>query len=168
MIFLASSFPVLNPSIGLVFWTTVIFILAWLFLSRFFKNIAQALENRENFIDGSLSKAKEAEAALAGVASQQESIIREAEQRKLELISEGENIRKNKIAEGEARGKERERNILEAAEQDKQNRMKELETNIQNQIGQSALDIAKKLLARELDGKHEEFVQAQINAIRNQ
>lgn len=168
MIFLASDFPVLNPSIGLVFWTTVIFILAWLFLSRFFKTIAKALTDRENFIDGSLSKAKEAEAALAGVASQQDALIKEAEQRKLELISEGETIRKNKIAEGEARGKERERNILEAAELDKQNRMKELETNIQNQIGQSALEIAKKLLDRELQGDHEAFVQAQINAIRQQ
>ncbi|MGH1335068.1 MAG: F0F1 ATP synthase subunit B [Aureispira sp.] len=166
MIFLASGFPVLNPSFGLIFWTTLIFILVWLFLSKFFKNIAQALEDRENFIDGSLTKAKEADAALAGMASKKDAMVKEAEQKGLEILREAEAIKKNKIAEGEARGKEREKNILEAAELDKQNRMKELETNIQNQIGQSSLEIARKLLGRELEGNHEAFVQAQINAMK--
>lgn len=166
MIFLASGFPVLNPSVGLLFWTTVIFILVWLFLSKFFKNIAQALEDRENFIDGSLTKAKEADAALAGMASKKDAMIKEAEQKGLEILREAEAIKKNKIAEGEARGKEREKNILEAAELDKQNRMRELETNIQNQIGQSSIEIARKLLHRELEGNHETFVQAQINAMK--
>lgn len=166
MIFLASGFPVLNPSFGLIFWTTLIFILVWLFLSKFFKNIAQALEDRENFIDGSLTKAKEADAALAGMASKKDAMIKEAEQKGLEILREAEAIKKNKIAEGEARGKEREKNILEAAELDKQNRMKELETNIQNQIGQSSIEIARKLLGRELEGNHESFVQAQINAMK--
>lgn len=166
MIFLASGFPVLNPSFGLIFWTTLIFILVWLFLSKFFKNIAQALEDRENFIDGSLAKAKEADAALADMASKKDTMIKEAEQKGLEILREAEAIKKNKIAEGEARGKEREKNILEAAELDKQNRMKELEVNIQNQIGQSSIEIAKKLLGRELEGNHEAFVQAQINAMK--
>ena len=94
--------------------------------------------------------------------------ITEAEQKGLEILREAEAIKKTKIAEGETRGKEREKNILEAAEQDKRNRMKELETNIQNQIGQSSLDIAKKLLRRELEGNHEAFVQSQINTIKKE
>lgn len=166
MIFLASGFPVLNPSVGLVFWTTLIFILVWLFLSKFFKNIAQALEDRENFIDGSLAKAKEADAALAGISAKKDAMIKEAEQKGLAILREAEAIKKTKIAEGEARGKEREKNILEAAELDKQNRMKELEVNIQNQIGQSSIEIARKLLSRELEGNHEAFVQSQINAMK--
>lgn len=167
MLFLAD-FSVLNPSFGLFFWTTLIFVLVWLFLSRFFKTIAQALEDRENFIDGSLSKAKDAEAALEGIEAKRATIIKEAEQKGLEIIREAEAIKKNKIAEGEARGKEREKNILEAAEQDKTNRLKEMETNIQNQIGQSALEIAKKLLGRELEGNHEAFVKSQIADLKEQ
>lgn len=167
MLFL-SGFPVLNPSVGLIFWTTLIFILVWLFLSRFFKNIAQALEDRENFIDGSLSKAKDADAALKGMEAQRNAMLKEAEQKSLEILREAEHIKKMRIAEGEARGKEREKNILEAAEQDKINRLKELEINIQNQIGQSSLEIAKKLLARELEGNHEAFVRAQIAEIKGQ
>ncbi len=167
MIFL-SGFPVLNPSVGLLFWTTLIFILVWLFLSKFFKNIAQALEDRENFIDGSLSKAKKAEAALAGLDTEREAMLKDAEQKGLEIIREAEAIKKTKIAQGEARGKEREKNILEAAEQDKINRMKEMEINIQNQIGQSSLEIAKKLLQRELEGNHEDFVKAQIAELQGQ
>lgn len=166
MLFLSDSFPVLNPSLGLIFWTSLIFIMVWLFLSRFFKNIAQALEDRENFIDGSLTKAKDADAALKGMEAQKTAMLKEAEQKSLEILREAENIKKSKIAEGEARGKEREKNILEAAELDKINRMRELETNIQNQIGQSSIDIAKKLLARELEGNHEAFVQSQIAALK--
>lgn len=167
MIFL-SGFPVLNPSMGLLFWTLLIFILVWLFLSKFFKNIVQALEDRENFIDGSLSKAKEADAALEGMEAKKAALIKEAEQKGLEILREAEAIKKKKIAEGETRGKEREKNILEAAEQDKKNRMRELETNIQNQIGQSSLDIAKKLLKRELEGNHETFVQSQIADLKKE
>jgi len=161
-------FSVLNPSFGLIFWTTLIFILVWVFLSRFFKNIAQALEKRENFIDGSLSKAKKAEAALAGLENEKQAMLKEAEQKGLEIIREAEAIKKTKIAEGEVRGKEREKNILEAAEIDKANRMKEMEVNIQNQIGQSSLEIAKKLLQRELEGNHEDFVKAQITELQDQ
>lgn len=168
MIFLSSGFPVLNPSVGLLFWTLLIFILVWLFLSKFFKNIVQALEDRENFIDGSLTKAKEADAALEGMEAKKLALIKEAEQKGLEILREAEAIKKTKIAEGETRGKEREKNILEAAEQDKKNRMRELETNIQNQIGQSSLDIAKKLLKRELEGNHEAFVQSQITNLKKE
>jgi F-type H+-transporting ATPase subunit b len=167
MLFLLE-FSVLNPSYGLIIWTSLVFVAVWLFLGRFFKNIAQALENRENFIDGSLSKAKKAEAALAGLESEKQAMLKEAEQKGLEIIREAEAIKKTKIAQGEARGKEREKNILEAAEIDKANRMKEMEVNIQNQIGQSSLEIAKKLLQRELEGNHEDFVKAQIAEIQNQ
>jgi F-type H+-transporting ATPase subunit b len=163
---LLSGFPVLNPSFGLFFWTTLIFVLVWLFLSRFFKHIAKALEDRENFIDGSLSKAKEAEAALASIQTEKETMIKNAEQKGLEIIREAESIKKNKIAQGEAIAKEREKNILDAAEEDKANRLKEMEVNIQNQIGVTALEIAKKLLNRELEGKHEEFVKSQIAEIK--
>jgi F-type H+-transporting ATPase subunit b len=167
MIFLVD-FPVLNPSLGLIFWTTVIFILVWLFLGRFFKNIAAALEKREGFIEGSLSKAKEADAALEGMESKKAEILKEAEQQSLEIIREAEAIKKTKIAQGETRGKEREKNILEAAELDKINRMKEMEINIQNHIGQSSLSIAKKLLERELVGNHEEYVKAQLAELKGQ
>ncbi len=159
-------FSVLNPSFGLFFWTTLIFILVWLFLSRFFKNIAEALETRENFIDGSLTKAKEVESALAGMDSEKAAKIKEAEQRSLEILREAEAIKKTKIAAGEAIGKEREQNILKAAELDKEHRLKEMETNIQNNIGQTSIEIAKQILARELKGNHEEFVKAQIISLK--
>ena len=165
---LLSGFPVLNPSFGLFFWTTLIFVLVWLFLSRFFKHIAQALEDRENFIDGSLSKAKQAEASLASIETEKAKMIREAEQRSLEILRDAEAVKKTKIQEGEQRGKEREQNILTAAEQDKANRLKELEVNIQNQIGQTSLEIAKQIIGRELEGNHEAFVKAQIETLRNQ
>ena len=167
MLFLLD-FSVLNPSYGLIIWTSLVFIAVWLFLGRFFKNIAQALEDRENFIDGSLSKAKEADAALQGLEGERSAMLKEAEQKGLEIIREAEAIKKTKIAQGEAKGKEREKNILEAAEEDKANRLKEMETNIENQIGQSSLDIAKKLLKRELEGNHEAFVKSQIAELKDQ
>ena len=169
MLFL-TGFSVLNPSFGLFFWTTLIFVLVWLFLSRFFKTIAQALEDRENFIDGSLSKAKEAEAALEGLEDKRKDIIKTAEQKGLEIIREAEAIKKKKIAEGEARGKEQEENILAAAKQDRENREKEMAQNIQNQIGHTAIAIAKELLGDQFKstGDHEAFVKAQIQKLKGE
>ncbi len=100
--------------------------------------------------------------------NQRASMLKDAEKKGLEIIREAEAIKKTKIIEGETRGKEREKNILEAAEIDKANRMKEMEVNIQNQIGQSSLEIAKKLLQRELEGNHEDFVKAQIIELQDQ
>lgn len=165
MLFLVD-FSVLNPSFGLFFWTTLIFILVWVFLGRFFKKIVQALQDREDFIEGSLSKAKEAEEALAGLESQKDEKLKAAERKSLEILREAEAVKKTKIAEGEARGKEREQNILTAAKAEGEARLKEVEVNIQNQIGQTSIVIAKQILARELEGKHEEFVKAQIAALK--
>jgi len=166
MLFLVE-FSVLDPSFGLFFWTTVIFILVWLFLSRFFKNIAQALEDRENFIDDSISKAKDAEKALANIESAKQAKIKEAEEKSRDIISEAESIRKSKIAEGEQKANVRRGEILEAAKEERENRKKEMETDIQNAIGLNAIEIATKVLRKELEGKHEDFVKAEIEKLKS-
>lgn len=69
----------LTPSIGLIFWMTISFIVLLIILGKYaWKPILKALENRENSIQKSLDEAKNAREAMAKLTSQNEQILKEA------------------------------------------------------------------------------------------
>ena len=60
VLFLAD-FSVIKPDPGLIFWTTLIFLLVWVLLGRMaFGPIQSALKKRENDIQSALDEAKKA------------------------------------------------------------------------------------------------------------
>jgi len=61
----------MNPSFGLLFWTSIIFILVWAVLGSFFKTIKSALKQRESDIQTALDQAAQARKELAQLAETQ-------------------------------------------------------------------------------------------------
>jgi F-type H+-transporting ATPase subunit b len=58
--------PLVTPDIGLVFWTTVSFLVLFFLLAKFaWKPIMGALDERERFIEDSLSKAEAAKEEMS-------------------------------------------------------------------------------------------------------
>ena len=60
-LFFLSEFTVARPGIGLLFWTTIIFIAFWVMVGKFaFRPIKDALKKREDDIQSALDEAKKA------------------------------------------------------------------------------------------------------------
>jgi F-type H+-transporting ATPase subunit b len=165
MLFLAD-FSVMNPSFGLLFWTTIIFLGVLFVLSRFFKTIKNALNAREHDIDSALASAEQARKEMAQIQDVQKNLERQAAEDRLKIIREAEAIRDNIIEEAKAKAEETSRQLLEAAKSEIENRRKEMEVNLLNEVGRLSVDIAQQILQSELQGKHEEFVAVKINELR--
>jgi F-type H+-transporting ATPase subunit b len=77
MIYLANSLT--SPALGLVFWTTIIFIMFFLILKKFaWKPILNAVKARDEMIKGSLASAEKARKDMLKLQSDNEKSQRRA------------------------------------------------------------------------------------------
>jgi len=165
MLFLAE-FSVMNPSLGLLFWTAVIFVFVLLVLSSFFKTIKNALKKRESDIESALSKAEEAKKEIAHVQDMQKKIENEAAEMRLKTIREAELIRDKIIEEAKSKAEETTRQMLESARAEIINRQKEMEISLMNEVGKLSVDIAQQVMQMELQNRHEDFISTKINEFK--
>jgi F-type H+-transporting ATPase subunit b len=95
MILLANSLT--TPAIGLIFWTTLIFGLFFLLLSKFaWKPILNAVKARDEMIKGSLESAAKAREDMLKLQSDNEAIIRKAREEREGILKEERQLRKLK------------------------------------------------------------------------
>ena len=165
MIFLAD-FSVMNPSFGLLFWTTIIFLMVLFVLSRFFKTIKDALKKREQDIDHALLSAEEAKREMAQIKDTQRDLERQAAEDRLKINREAEAIRDRIIEEAKTKAEELSKQMLESAKEEIENRQKEMQVHLMNEVGKMSVDIAQQIIQTELAGKHEEFVSKMLNDLK--
>ena len=166
MLYLAE-FNVMNPSFGLLFWTTLIFIFVWVVLGRFFKTIKNALKEREGDISDALNQAQLAREEMAQIKSDHEALLKQAREERLQIIREAEAIRERIVEEAKTKADESTRQMLETAKQEIENRRKEMEVSLYNEVGKLSVNIAQQIMQRELEGKHEAFVAQKVDELKH-
>jgi F-type H+-transporting ATPase subunit b len=165
MLYLAD-FSVMNPSFGLLFWTTIIFLGVFFVLSRFFRTIKDALKARETDIDNALQMAENARKEMAQLQDDKKNQERQASEERLRIIREAEAIRDKMLEDAKTRSEETTRQLLEAAKTEIENRRKEMEVTLLNEVGRLSVDIAQQILQVELQGKHEDFVARKVTEMK--
>jgi len=186
-----------NPGIGLIFWMSVAFVAILYILGKFaWKPILKALKERETSIGEALQAADKAreemkqmqfsneqllqeaknerDAILAQARKIKDSIIEESKLKANEeanriLISAKESILKDSIIEeSKLKANEEANRILISAKESIQNEKMSAITDLKNQIGELALEIARKILIRELSEpkKQEEYIKELIKDVK--
>ena len=146
-----------TPDIGLIFWTTVSFAILYFILAKFaWKPILGAVNEREKSIKDALSAAEIAKEEMASLKADNEKILNEAKLQRESLLKEAREIRSRIIADAESEATEKANKLIEAAktaiENEKSAAMKELN----NTVVDLSLNIAEKLLSKELDNKEKQ------------
>ena len=150
MLFLAD-FSVIRPDPGLLFWTTLIFLIFWFLMSRFaFKPIAAALKQRETDIQGALDEAKRARQEMANLQAENEKLLAQAREERSMILKEAKEVKEQIIAEAKERANAEYRRKVESALQDIENQKMAAVVELKNRAGQMAIDIAEKVLRRQL------------------
>ena len=147
-----------TPDIGLIFWTTVSFAILYFILAKFaWKPILGAVNERENSIKDALSAAEKAKEEMVNLNAHNEKILNEAKLQRESLLKEAREIKSKIIADAESEATEKANKLVEAAktaiENEKSAAMKEL----QNTVVDLSLNIAEKLLSKELDNKEKQL-----------
>lgn len=163
MIFLAEFSPI-KPDFGLFFWTLVIFLVFLFLLSKFaFKPIIKALGDREKSIADALSSAELARAEMAKLKSDNEKTLVEAREERMKMLKEAKETANQIIAEAKNSAKEEASKIMKSAQQEIDNMKQQALTDVKNEAGMLALNIAEKVLRKELSGDAEQV--AYVNAL---
>ena len=143
-----------TPDIGLIFWTTISFAILYFILAKFaWKPILGAVTEREKSIKDALSAAKKAKEEMANLKADNEKILNEAKLQRESLLKEAREIKSKIIADAESEATEKANKLIESAKTAIENEKSAAMKDLKNTVVDLSLDIAEKLLSKELADK---------------
>ena len=144
----------ITPSVGLIFWTAVVFIILLVLLrSLAWKPILSAVKEREQSIEDALNAAKKAKEEMALLNAQNEKIMKEARAERDAILKEAREMKENIINEAKNSATVEANKLIENAKTAIQNEKASAMADIKNQVGQLSIEIAEKILTKELSDK---------------
>ena len=147
----------LTPEFGLIIWTLLAFIIVLLILKKFaWKPILSSLKERENTIADSLATAERVRAEMSQLKSENEALLAKAREERAQLLKEARETKDRIISEAKEQAKvEANKIVIDAQAAIEQQKMAAL-TEVKNQVGTLVIDVAEKVLRRELSNKPEQ------------
>lgn len=162
------SFTPFQPTPGLAIWTVVIFLIFWFIVGKFaFKPIAEALSKREHDIQDAIDQSKKTREEMANLRADNEKLLAEAREERSKILQEAKEIKVQMIAEAKEKAKEEASKIVGNAMQDIENQKKAAIAEVKNELGKFALNIAEKVIRKELTGnaEQEKFVESLVREV---
>ena len=145
-------------SIGLFFWQSIIFIGLLFLLKKYaWGPILSSVNERENSIKDALKAAKDARSEMENLQSDNQRILKEARAEKEALLKEARSIRSEIISTAKEEAKDEAQKILTQAQHAIQNEKRAAINELKDQVGSIALEIAEKLLRKELKSKDKQM-----------
>ena len=142
----------LTPSIGNVFWTTVVFLILVILLGKFaWKPILSAINTRETNIVDALNQVKLAKAEMENLKADNERIIREAKIERDAILKEAREIKDKIVGEAKDAAKAEGDKLIEQARQTITAEKNAAMADIKSQIGELSVNIAESILKQKLD-----------------
>lgn len=166
---LLADLNVIKPDPGLILWTSVVFIIVYFLLARFaFRPIQEALKKREQDIQSSLDEAKKAREEMANLKAENEELLKQAQEERSKILREANEAKEAIVNEAKDRAKEEARKIVNTAKEEIENMRKEALVDLKNQVGSMAIDIAGKIMRKELakSGEQDQYTQKLIDEIK--
>lgn len=149
MVLLANSLT--SPAIGLVFWTTLIFVIFFLILKRFaWKPILSAVKARDEMIKGSLASAERARKEMQKLQSDNEAILKKAREERENILKEARDVRDKLIAEAKGKATEEAEKVIQKARTEIEREKTAAVAGIREQVAYLSVEIASKILGEKL------------------
>jgi len=156
------------PSIGLIFWTSLVFIILLFLLAKFaWKPILKSVKERETKIETALEASEKAREEMAALKSQNENLRKEALVERDALLKEAREMKDKIVSEAKNTAKEEGERIIESAREVITNEKMAAVTEIKNQVATLSIEIAEKIVKEKLstDEKQKTLVDGLVKEI---
>jgi F-type H+-transporting ATPase subunit b len=166
--FFLVDFSVIKPDFGLLFWTTITFLILWGLLGKLaWKPIQSALKERESSIDDALKQAEKAREEMAALNAQNEALLASAREERSRILQEAKVMSDNIIRDAKDKAKVEADKIVVNARQEIDNQKKAALIEVKNTAGRLALEVAEKVIRQQLvgDSAQEAFAAKLISEI---
>ena len=147
----------LLPDTGLLFWMVIIFALVFFLLAKFgFPVITRMVEERSDHIEKSLEAARKAEVQVSKLEERQAMIISQTRQEQGKIVEQASRTRDDIVARAREEARAEAGKILDQARRQLELEKETALREIRSQVAGLRVDIAEKILRRELDGPEEQ------------
>lgn len=147
----------LIPSFGLIFWTLLVFLIVLFILKKFaWKPILSSLKERETGISDALATADRVKLEMAQLKNENEAMMAKAREERSAMIKEAKETSDKMLSDAKEKAKsEYDRIVADAQSAIQQQKMAAI-TDVKNQVGNLVIEVAEKVLRRELGNKTEQ------------
>lgn len=140
-----------NPGLGLIIWMTLAFSAILFILAKYaWRPILKALKERETSIQTALMSAEEAKNEMKKMLFSNEKLLQEAKNERDIILMEARKIKESIIEVAKQKASEEANRIVGSARESINYEKMAALTELKNQLAEISLDIAKKVLQREL------------------
>ena len=147
----------LTPALGLLIWTLLAFLIVFFILKKYaWPAIINGLKTREQGIADSIATAEKVKAEMAQLKNENETLLAQAREERATMIKEAKHTADKMIAEAKDKAKAEYDKILADAQTAITQQKNAALTDVKNQVGTLVIDVAEKVLRRELGNKAEQ------------
>jgi F-type H+-transporting ATPase subunit b len=145
------------PDPGLVIWMAIVFLIVLILLRKFaWKPIMGAIRSREESIENALKSAERAKAEMQSLQADNERILAEARNQRDIMLKEAREMKESIINEAKGKAKAEADKLLALSREAIQNEKMAAITELKNQVAILSIDIAEKILKRELAAENKQ------------
>jgi F-type H+-transporting ATPase subunit b len=158
-----------TPALGLVFWTTVSFLILLFILGKYaWKPILGALNDRERFIEDSLLKAEAAKEEMARLTNENESLLKQARAERDQILTDARKVKEQMIIDAKELAHKEGARMIELARVEINNQKAIAMADVKNQVATLSLDIAEKVLRKQFEDhqKQDELVSQLLKEVK--
>jgi F-type H+-transporting ATPase subunit b len=158
-----------TPALGLVFWTTISFVVLLIILRIFaWKPILSALSERERFIEDSLQKAEAAKEEMSRLTNENESLLKQARAERDQILSDARKVKDQMIADAKELAHKEGTRMIELARVEINNQKAIAMADVKNQVATLSLQIAEKVLRKQFEDqqKQDELVSQLLKEVK--
>jgi len=158
-----------TPAIGLVFWSTICFLLLVLILRKFaWKPILNAVSERERSIESALLKADAMKDEMARLANENENLLKEARAERDAILSEARKVKNQIINDAKQAANAEGEKLLEKARIEINSQKAIAMADVKNLVASLSLEIAEKVLRKQFEDskKQDELVSELLKEVK--
>lgn len=159
----------LTPDLGLLFWTLLAFLAVFFILAKFaWPAIVKGLKEREQSIADSLATAEKVKAEMAQLKSENEALLAKAREERAQLLKEARETKDKIVNDAKEQAKIEANRIVAEAQAAIQTQKMAAITDVKNQVGTLVIEVAEKVLRRELNNKadQESYIRQLTNEVK--
>ncbi len=170
MILLFDAMKLITPDPGLIFWTTVVFLIFWFFIGKkLIANIVKAIKHREETIEQALQSAERAKYEMQQLSTDNAAALRKAQEEASAILKEARDIKAQIESNAQAKAKEDASKIIAEAKVEIEKQKQSAMMEVKQEVSKLAVSIAEKVLTKELTSKedHKDLIDSYINNINS-
>jgi len=158
-----------TPEIGLVFWTTVSFLVLFFLLAKFaWKPIMGAIDERERFIEDALLKAEAAKEEMSRLTSENDALLKQARIERDVILHEAKKVKDQIISDAKEAAHTEGARMIELARIEIHSQKAIAMADVKNQVATLSLEIAEKILKQQFadQQKQDELVSQLLKEVK--